>query len=226
MGNQIALLNHTNPGEEVVTTSDSHIKNYEHGAASFLSRIQFRDVKNTDGSISNEDFTQIIEASKIHKPKVSTVVIENTHLASGGSIVPYENIKSISDIAKKNDMNLHIDGARVWHAILVEDKGYDYGRYADSLTFCFSKALGAPVGSILLGLILLKFIFEMLVALIGAKKFNEKISFLEFMFWFTINVPYVVIMCVCSFFVQFIWCKTFGFSSFSFYNNIRWWFYT
>ena len=151
MGNQIALLNHTNPGEEVVTTSDSHIKNYEHGAASFLSRIQFRDVKNTDGSISNEDFTQIIEASKIHKPKVSTVVIENTHLASGGSIVPYENIKSISDIAKKNDMNLHIDGARVWHAILVEDKGYDYGSYADSLTFCFSKALGAPVGSILLG---------------------------------------------------------------------------
>ena len=151
MGNQIALLNHTNPGEEVVTTSDSHIKNYEHGAASFLSRIQFRDVKNTDGSISNEDFTQIIEASKIHKPKVSTVVIENTHLASGGSIVPYENIKSISDIAKKNDIKLHIDGARVWHAILVEDKGYDYGSYTDSLTFCFSKALGAPVGSILLG---------------------------------------------------------------------------
>ena len=58
MGNQISLLNHTNPGEEVITTSDSHIKNYEHGAASFLSRIQFRDVDNVDGLISEEGLKQ------------------------------------------------------------------------------------------------------------------------------------------------------------------------
>ncbi len=151
MGNQISLLNHTNPGEEVITTSDSHIKNYEHGAASFLSRIQFRDVKNIDGTLIEEDLNQTLENSKIHKPKISLISIENTHLASGGSIVPYDKIKSISSIARERNLKLHIDGARIWHAILEEDKGYDYGKYCDSLTFCFSKGLGAPVGSMLLG---------------------------------------------------------------------------
>tara|TARA_X000000368_G_scaffold378274_1_gene332542 strand:- start:1030 stop:2055 length:1026 start_codon:yes stop_codon:yes gene_type:complete len=151
MGNQISLLNHTNPGEEVLTTSDSHIKNYEHGAASFLSRIQFRDIKNLDGTLIEEDLNQTLENSKIHKPKISLISIENTHLASGGSIVPFDKIKSISSIARERDLKLHIDGARIWHAILEEDKGYDYGKYCDSLTFCFSKGLGAPVGSMLLG---------------------------------------------------------------------------
>ena len=151
MGNQISLLNHTNPGEEVITSSDSHIKNYEHGASSFLSRIQFRDVKNIDGVLDEDDLKQIIEDSKIHKPKITLISIENTHLASGGSIVPYDKIMSISSIAKENNLKLHIDGARIWHAILEEDKGYDYGNFCDSLTFCFSKGLGAPVGSMLLG---------------------------------------------------------------------------
>ena len=151
MGNQISLLNHTNPGEEVITTSDSHIKNYEHGAASFLSRIQFRDVKNIDGTLIEENLNQTLENSKIHKPKISLISIENTHLASGGSIVPYDKIKSISSIARERNLKLHIDGARIWHAILEEDKGYDYGKYCDSLTFCFSKGLGAPIGSMLLG---------------------------------------------------------------------------
>ena len=151
MGNQISLLNHTNPGEEVITSSDSHIKNYEHGASSFLSRIQFRDIQNIDGVLDEDDLKQTIEDSKIHKPKISLVSIENTHLASGGSIVPYDNIKSISSIAKESDLKLHIDGARIWHAILEENKGYDYGKYCDSLTFCFSKGLGAPIGSMLLG---------------------------------------------------------------------------
>ena len=151
MGNQISLLNHTNPGEEVITTSDSHIKNYEHGAASFLSRIQFRDVKNLDGTLIEDDLNQILENSKIHMPKISLISIENTHLASGGTIVPYDKIKSISSIARESNLKLHIDGARIWHAILEENKGYDYGKYCDSLTFCFSKGLGAPVGSMLLG---------------------------------------------------------------------------
>ncbi len=151
MGNQISLLNHTNPGEEVITSFDSHIKNYEHGASSFLSRIQFRDVKNIDGVLEEDDLKQIIEDSKIHKPKITLISIENTHLASGGSIVPYDKIMSISSIAKENNLKLHIDGARIWHAILEEDKGYDYGNFCDSLTFCFSKGLGAPVGSMLLG---------------------------------------------------------------------------
>ena len=151
MGNQISLLNHTKPGEEVLTTSDSHIKNYEHGAASFLSRIQFRDIEHENGALNEDDLNQKINDSKIHKPKISLISIENTHLSSGGSIVPYEKIISTASVAKEQGLKLHIDGARIWHSILEEKKGYDYGKYCDSLTFCFSKGLGAPVGSMLLG---------------------------------------------------------------------------
>jgi len=151
MGNQISLLNHTNPGEEVITTKDSHIKNYEHGAASFLSRIQFRDINHNDGDLDLNDLISQISKSSYYKPKISTVAIENTHLASGGTIIPFQKIKQLSEFTKSNDLKLHVDGARVWHAILEEKTKNNYGKYCDSLTFCFSKGLGAPIGSMLLG---------------------------------------------------------------------------
>ena len=151
MGNQISLLNHTNPGDEVITTSDSHIQNYEHGAASFLSRIQFRNVQHEDGNLDLEDLKTQIKKSSYYKPKISTVAIENTHLSSGGSIIPFEDIKKLHEYTSSNNLKLHIDGARVWHAILEEESNSNYGEYCESLTFCFSKGLGAPIGSILLG---------------------------------------------------------------------------
>ena len=151
MGNQISLLNHTNPGDEVITTSDSHIQNYEHGAASFLSRIQFRNVQHEDGNLDLEDLKTQINKSSYNKPKISTVAIENTHLSSGGSIIPFEDIKKLYDYTSSNNLKLHVDGARVWHAILENKSNSNYGEYCDSLTFCFSKGLGAPIGSILLG---------------------------------------------------------------------------
>jgi threonine aldolase len=151
MGNQISLLNHTNPGEEVITTKDSHIKNYEHGAASFLSRIQFRNINHNDGDLDLNDLISQISKSSYYKPKISTVAIENTHLASGGTIIPFQKIKQLSEFTKSNDLKLHVDGARVWHAILEEKTKNNYGKYCDSLTFCFSKGLGAPIGSMLLG---------------------------------------------------------------------------
>ena len=150
MGNQISLLIHNDPGTEVITPFDSHIKNYEHGAAAFLSRVQFRDAEHVDGELDLDNVEKLILKSKVHKPIIKTVSIENTHLASGGSIVSFNSIKSLSKIVKEHDLKLHIDGARIWHAI-QEDKNMNYGDYCDSLTFCFSKALGAPIGSMLLG---------------------------------------------------------------------------
>ena len=150
MGNQISLLIHNDPGTEVITPHDSHIKNYEHGAAAFLSRVQFRDAQNTDGEVDLEYIEKLILKSKINKPQIKTISIENTHLASGGSVVPFDSIKALSNLARKYDLKLHVDGARIWHAIL-EDNNMNYGDYSDSLTFCFSKALGAPIGSMLLG---------------------------------------------------------------------------
>ena len=87
MGNQISLLIHTNPGEEVITTKDSHVKNYEHGAAAFLSRTQFRDIKSKDGVYDLENLVDTINESKINKPLIKVLATENTHLASGGSII-------------------------------------------------------------------------------------------------------------------------------------------
>src|SRR6056300_741367 len=151
MGNQISLLIHNTPGSEVITTSDSHIKNYEHGAASFLSRVQFREVEHANGVIDLGEIATTFEKSKVHKPNTKTIALENTHLASGGSIVPFNHIKNIYELSKQLNVSLHIDGARVWHAILQEDSSLNYGSICDSLTFCFSKALGAPIGSMLLG---------------------------------------------------------------------------
>ena len=151
MGNQISLLIHNTPGSEVITTSDSHIKNYEHGAASFLSRVQFREVEHANGVIDLGAIATTFEKSKVHKPNIKTIALENTHLASGGSIVPFNHIKNIYELSKQLNVSLHIDGARVWHAILQEDSSLNYGSICDSLTFCFSKALGAPIGSMLLG---------------------------------------------------------------------------
>ena len=151
MGNQVSLLIHNTPGSEVITTSDSHIKNYEHGAASFLSRVQFREVEHENGIINIDEIATTFEKSKVNKPNIKTIAVENTHLASGGSIVPYEHIKNIYELSQELNVNLHVDGARVWHAILQEKSSLNYGSVCDSLTFCFSKALGAPIGSMLLG---------------------------------------------------------------------------
>ena len=151
MGNQISLLIHNSPGSEVVTTSDSHIKNYEHGAASFLSRVQFREVEHENGVIDLGEIATTFEKSKVHKPNIKTIALENTHLASGGSIVPFNHIKNIYELSQQLNVSLHIDGARVWHAILQEESSLNYGSICDSLTFCFSKGLGAPIGSMLLG---------------------------------------------------------------------------
>ena len=151
MGNQISLLIHNSPGTEVITTSDSHIKNYEHGAASFLSRVQFREIDHKDGALNLDSIKSVYEKSKVHKPQIKTIAQENTHLASGGSIVSYSHLAEVYSYAKEVGLNIHIDGARVWHAILGEGSPTNYGNISDSLTFCFSKALGAPVGSMLLG---------------------------------------------------------------------------
>jgi threonine aldolase len=108
-------------------------------------------VEHVNGVIDLGEIETTFEKSKVHKPNIKTIALENTHLASGGSIVPFNHIKNIYELSKQLNVSLHIDGARVWHAILQEDSSLNYGSICDSLTFCFSKALGAPIGSMLLG---------------------------------------------------------------------------
>ena len=124
MGNQISLLVHTDPGQEVVTTQDSHIKNYEHGAAAFLSRIQFRDVDSHNGVYDLDILSETIKQSKIHKPSIKVLATENTHLATGGSIVPFEHIKNLSNISKSNDMS---------SMLMVPESGMQYSQIQPQL---------------------------------------------------------------------------------------------
>ena len=106
MGNQISLLIHNSPGTEVITTSDSHIKNYEHGAASFLSRVQFREIDHKDGALNLDSIKSVYEKSKVHKPQIKTIAQENTHLASGGSIVSYSHLAEVYSFAKEKGINV------------------------------------------------------------------------------------------------------------------------
>ena len=152
MGNQLAISVLTNPGDEIVCSEGAHILNYEKAAAAQLSGVQIRPIPTNDGMFSKDIIEDIIERSKYHLPKISLLSWENTHLSSGGSILDHDMFVSISEYAKEKELGVHVDGARIWHSILEHNiNPKEVGKVIDSLTFCFSKGLGAPVGSMLLG---------------------------------------------------------------------------
>ncbi len=152
MGNQLAISVLTNPGDEIICSEGAHILNYEKAAAAQLSGVQIRPIASTDGMFSKESIKEVIERSEYHLPTISLLSWENTHLYSGGSILNHDMFISVSEYAKEKELAVHVDGARIWHSILecnINPK--EIGKTIDSLTFCFSKGLGAPVGSMLLG---------------------------------------------------------------------------
>ena len=152
MGNQLAISVLTNPGDEIICSEGAHIFNYEKAAAAQLSGVQIRPIASTDGMFSKESIKEVIERSEYHLPTISLLSWENTHLYSGGSILNHDMFISVSEYAKEKELDVHVDGARIWHSILecnINPK--EIGKTIDSLTFCFSKGLGAPVGSMLLG---------------------------------------------------------------------------
>ena len=152
MGNQIAISILTNPGDEVLCSEGAHILNYEKSAAAQLSGVQIKQIKSNNGMFSFEAIDDAILESEYHLPSISLLSWENTHLASGGSILDHNSFISISKKIKDKGLNIHLDGARVWHSILAKNiNPREIGKAVDSLTFCFSKALGAPIGSMLLG---------------------------------------------------------------------------
>jgi len=152
MGNQLAIKCHTLPGDEVIVESESHILNYETGSPAVISNVQLLPVRGDMGVISSEDIRKYVRSSEYYFPVTRLICIENTHNRAGGVIQPFDVIKDISDFAKRNNIKLHLDGARIFNAqaetgISVKE----YAGYFDSITFCFSKGLGCPVGSIVCG---------------------------------------------------------------------------
>jgi threonine aldolase len=150
--NQIAIKAHTQPGEELICDRLSHIYNYEGGGIAFNSGVQTRYVFGERGIFNTDDVLQNINADDPHFPKTSLVCIENTVNKGGGSIWSLEQMQSIKNVCDKNNLKLHLDGARLFNA-LIESKitTQQIGETFDTISICLSKGLGCPIGSLLLG---------------------------------------------------------------------------
>ena len=153
MANQTAIKLHTNPGDQVICDKYSHVYNYVGGAGSFTSGVSFKLINGERGMFdSNQLLGSINPKEFYHNPLSSLVVIENTTNKGGGACWDIEEIKNIRKICKKNHLGLHLDGARIWNALVKkEESPLEYGDIFDTISVCLSKGLGCPIGSVLLG---------------------------------------------------------------------------
>lgn len=152
MGNQVALLTHTTPGQEVILGDESHIFYYEVGGLARLGSLQARTVSDEKGYLEPEAVKQAIRGENIHYPETALICMENTHNRRGGVSYGLDKIKPIAELASSKNIPLHLDGARIFNAAYQEE--IDPGELVadfDSVMFCLSKGLGAPVGSMLVG---------------------------------------------------------------------------
>jgi len=152
MGNQVAVLTHTEPGSEVILEADSHIYYYESAAASVFAGVQPRPLAGKRGVLSAELVEWAIRQDDIHLPPTSLICLENTHNRAGGTIVPLEDMQKVYAVACKHNLPIHLDGARIFNASVASGVPVkDFTACTTSVQFCFSKGLSAPVGSIIAG---------------------------------------------------------------------------
>lgn len=150
MGNQLAVMTHTNRGNEIIAEENCHIVQHEVGATAVLSGVQLRTIRGNKGVMDPKDVSKAIREDDIHYPQTGLICMENA--LSNGTVVPLARMKEIYDIAKKNNIPVHLDGARLFNAAV--SLGVDAAQitqYTDSVMFCLSKGLCAPVGSMLAG---------------------------------------------------------------------------
>jgi len=153
MGNLVSILAHCGRGDELICGDQSHIFFYEQGGMSALASVQPRTLPNQpDGTLRLEDIAAAIRADDQHYPITRMVALENTHNRMGGAVLTPEYVKSVADFAHERGLALHIDGARVFNAAAALGVPVrELTQHADSVTFCLSKGLSAPVGSVLVG---------------------------------------------------------------------------
>lgn len=153
MTNQIAIKCFTNPMEEVICDETAHVYRYEGGGIAFNSGASVRLLYGDRGRLTAEHIEHHINPNdNVHHPKSTLVVLENTVNRGGGSYYTVDQIEPIYHLCKMKGMHLHLDGARLFNALVeTGDDPREYGRMFDGISICLSKGLGAPVGSILLG---------------------------------------------------------------------------
>ncbi len=153
MGNLLSVKANTNPGDEVILDSQSHIFYYEAAGAAAVCGVQLSLVNGNRGAITKEQVeAKIRQGGNPHFPTTSLVSIENTHNRWSGAVIPIDEIKRIRELADERGLKMHMDGARLLNAqVATGISAVEYSKYFDTVTICFSKGLGAPMGSIIAG---------------------------------------------------------------------------
>jgi len=152
MSNQIGIKTHTQPGDEVICDFTSHVYQYEGGGIAFNSGASAQLISGNLGRITAQQVLAAINPDDVHKPHSSLVCLENTANRGGGSCYDIQEIKKIRAVCDEHHLKLHLDGARLFNAIVAKNESpKEYGKLFHSISVCLNKGLGCPVGSVLLG---------------------------------------------------------------------------
>jgi len=152
MANQLAVRTHTEPGDEIIIETMSHVFLHETGALAALSGVGAQLVPGDRGLLSAEQVERAVRGDNYHFPPTRLVVLENTHNHGGGTPYSLKGVEAIHRVAQSRNLKIHMDGARLWNACIAKSlKPAQYAQYCDSVSVCLSKGLGAPVGSVLVG---------------------------------------------------------------------------
>lgn len=152
MGNTCALLTHTCPGDEVIFESLAHMYNWECGGYASVAGLASRCITGEHGILQPEQLGEVIRTDDPHFPPQSLVCLENTHNNAAGSVWLPEEIDAVAIVAHQHGLKVHVDGARIFNAsVALGVEASEFTRHVDSIMFCVSKALSAPVGSLLCG---------------------------------------------------------------------------
>jgi threonine aldolase len=152
MANQIAVKLHTTPGDEVILNRQSHIYNYETGAAGALSGVQLAPIDSPEVLLTADQVDAAIRPAMDVFPRTTLISIENTLNKGGGRVYSLDRLAAITDVVRRHDLALHLDGARLWNASAASGTPErEYAALADTVWVALSKGLGAPVGSVLAG---------------------------------------------------------------------------
>jgi len=149
-GNQLAILTHTRRGDEILVGDEAHIVQHEVGASAVIAGVNIRSITTKFGLMPVDELKSKIRVEDIHFPDTGLICMENAH--GWGTVVPLDNMKAVYDIAQESGIPVHLDGARIFNAATSLGVGADeIAQYADSVMFCLSKGLCAPVGSMVVG---------------------------------------------------------------------------
>jgi threonine aldolase len=152
MANQIALACSTSPGDSALFEEEAHMLYYESGAPAVIAQVITRTVRGRNGVMDPEDVRNALLQKSLHTPGTAVICVENTHNRAGGTIVPLQVCQRYRQIADEHGVFLHLDGARIFNAAVATGVGAsDFAQLFDSVSFCLSKGLRSPVGSVLCG---------------------------------------------------------------------------